>query len=43
MWPFDRFKPYVALFMFNVLSERGEFERCAEFLKEALKVNANNA
>ena len=43
MWPFDRFKPHVALLMFNVLSKRGEFERCAEFLKEALKVNANNA
>jgi tetratricopeptide (TPR) repeat protein len=43
IWPFDRFKPYVALLMFNVLSERGEFGRCAAFLKEALKVHANNA
>lgn len=43
MWPFDKLKPYVALFMFNVLSGRSEFERCAEFLQEALKVDANNA
>jgi tetratricopeptide (TPR) repeat protein len=42
MWQFDRFKPHVALLMGNVLSERGEFGRCAEFLKEALKVNAKN-
>jgi tetratricopeptide (TPR) repeat protein len=43
IWPFDRFKPYVATLMFNVLSERGEFGHCAEFLVEALKVDANNA
>jgi len=43
IWQSDRYKPYVALLMFNVLSERGEFGRCAEFLNEALKVSPNNA
>jgi len=43
IWLFDRFKPYVAILMFNILSERGEFGRCAEFLVKALKVDANNA
>ncbi|GAI04270.1 unnamed protein product, partial [marine sediment metagenome] len=32
-----------ALSMFNILSERGEYQRCAELLSEAVKVNPENA
>lgn len=43
MWTSDKSKSFVALLMFNVLLERGEFQRCSTFLNEALKVNPNNA
>jgi len=43
IWKFDKLKPTVALLMFNILSERGEYQRCAELLSEAVKVNPENA
>lgn len=43
IWKYDKFKPYIALSMFNILSERGEYQRCAELLSEAVKVNPENA
>jgi tetratricopeptide (TPR) repeat protein len=43
IWEFENSKPAVALLMFNILSERGEYQRCSELLNEALKVNPNNA
>lgn len=43
MWTSDKSKSFVALLMFNVLFERGEFQRCSALLNEALKVNPNNA
>lgn len=43
LWQFDKLKPYVAGLMFNILAERGEFQRCSELLSEALKLNSNNA
>jgi tetratricopeptide (TPR) repeat protein len=43
IWKYDKFKPYIALAMFNILSERGEYQRCAELLSEAVKVNPENA
>jgi len=43
IWKYDKFKPHIALLMFNILSERGEYQRCAELLSEAVKVNLENA
>ena len=43
IWKYDKFKPYIALSMFNILSERGEQQRCAALLSEAVKVNPENA
>jgi Tfp pilus assembly protein PilF len=43
VWPSDTFKPHAALLMFNILSERDEYQRCSDLLKEALKVNPDNA
>jgi len=43
IWKYDKFKPHIALSMFNILSERGEQERCAALLSEAVKVNPENA
>ena len=43
IWKYDKFKSYIALSMFNILSERGEQQRCAELLSEAVKVNPENA
>lgn len=43
LWGSDRLKPSVAFSMFNILANRGEFQRCSELLSEALKVNPNNA
>ncbi len=43
MWRFAELRPYVGLLMFNILFERHEYERCSELLKEALKVNPDNA
>ena len=40
---FDKLKHAVALLMFDILSERGEYQRCAELLSEAVKVNPENA
>lgn len=43
LWEYELLKPSVALSMFNILAKRGEFQRCSELLREALKVNSNNA
>lgn len=43
IWDSNITKPAVALLMFNILSEREEFERCSELLTEALEVNPENA
>ncbi len=43
IWKYDKFKPHIALLMFNILSERGEYQRCAELLSKAVKVNPENA
>jgi len=43
IWKYDKFKPHIALLMFNILSERGEYQRCAELLSEAVKVNPESA
>ncbi len=43
MWQFDKLKLYVALLTFNILSQRGEYQRCSTLLEEALKVSPNNA
>jgi len=43
IWKFDELKPTVALLMFNILSERGQYQRCAGLLSEAVKVNPENA
>jgi len=42
-WAFDRVKPTAALLIFNLLSEQGQYDRCEQLLREALKVNSNNA
>lgn len=42
-WAFNRVKPTAALVMFNLLSEQNQYERCEQLLREALKVNSNNA
>jgi len=39
----DAFKSHAALVMFNILPKRGEYQRCSELFKEALKVNPDNA
>jgi len=39
----DTAKPATALLMFNILSERGEFQRCIELLNDVLEVNPDNA
>ncbi len=43
IWKYDKFKPHISLSMFNILSERGEYQRCAALLSEAVKVNPENA
>ncbi|MHC4927783.1 MAG: tetratricopeptide repeat protein [Planctomycetota bacterium] len=39
----DKSKAMSALLIFNILSERGDFQRCVPLFKEALQVNPNNA
>ena len=39
----DALKPSATLLMFNILSERGEFQRGGELMIEALKLNPRNA
>jgi len=43
IWQLGKLKHTVALLMFNILSERGEYQRCAELLSDAVKVNPENA
>ena len=43
LWEHDVFKPSAALLMFNILAERGQFQRAGELLTEALKLNPRNA
>jgi len=43
IWKYDKFKPHISLSMVNILSERGEYQRCVELLSEAVKVNPENA
>lgn len=43
LWKCERTKPTVALLMFNILSERSDFQRCSDLLNEAIKVNDRNA
>lgn len=43
LWQLGKLKHTVALLMSNILSERGEYQRCAELLSEAVKVNPENA
>ena len=43
LWQMDELKPSAALIMVNILAERGEFQRAAEILSEALEVNPRNA
>lgn len=43
MWQFDKLRLHVALLTFNILSQRGEYQRCSTLLEEALKVSPNNA
>jgi tetratricopeptide (TPR) repeat protein len=40
---YDALKSYVALLTFNILSGRGQFQRCGELLAEAVKLNPRNA
>ncbi|UCE47805.1 MAG: tetratricopeptide repeat protein, partial [Phycisphaerales bacterium] len=43
LWEHDAHKPPAALLMFNILAERGQFQRAGELLTEALKLNPENA
>ncbi|MHC4625634.1 MAG: tetratricopeptide repeat protein [Planctomycetota bacterium] len=43
LWERDAHKPPAALLMFNILAERGQFQRAGELLTEALKLNPRNA
>lgn len=43
IWMSEETKPVVALLMFNILSERGDFQRSCDLLNEAIKVSPNNA
>ncbi len=43
VWQSDTFKSHAALLMFNILSEREEYQRCSELLREAIKVYPDNA
>ena len=43
LWQLDQYKSHVAILMNNILSERGEYQRSSELLKEAIKINPDNA
>jgi len=43
LWQLDEFKPAAALIMYNILSERGGFQRSGKRLTEALNANDRNA
>ena len=43
LWQLGKLKHTVALLMSNILSERGEYQRCTELLSDAVKVNPENA
>ncbi len=43
LWRTGRRRPEVAIFFFNILAKGGEFARCAQLTKEALKDNPQNA
>jgi tetratricopeptide (TPR) repeat protein len=43
IWHRESARPFAALLIFNILSKRGEYQRCSKFLEEALRVNRNNA
>ena len=43
IWQLGKLKHTVALLMSNILSERGEHQRCTELLSDAVKVNPENA
>ena len=42
MWKHERTKTVVALLMYNILSERGDFQRCSDLLSEVTKDNDRN-
>jgi len=43
IWQLGKLKHTVALLMFNILSERGEYQRCAVLLSEVVKIHPENA
>jgi tetratricopeptide (TPR) repeat protein len=43
IWQLGKLKHTVALLTFNILSERGQYQRCVELLSDAVKVDPENA
>lgn len=43
IWQIDNYKSFSAMLMNNILTERGEFQKCGEVMKETIKVDPNNA
>ena len=43
VWKTDELKPFAAFFMFNILAPRGEFQKCSDYLQEAVKIEPNNS